>query len=109
MQLDQQVMDQQSTLEKAGVPGFYVTNKPQDIRLQMYLLDFIVRLSHVEIPSWYEFLFSDTTFSDSDLDTNLTCYRDGLSQTAIGPNMKSTDLNGCKGITHTALQLVIWS
>ncbi|XP_045197356.2 protein DGCR6-like [Mercenaria mercenaria] len=51
MQLDQKVMDQQSTLEKAGVQGFYVTNKPQDIRLQMYLLEFIVRLSQLEMPS----------------------------------------------------------
>lgn len=51
MELDQKVMDQQSTLEKAGVPGFYVTNKPQDIRVQMFLLDFIVRLSQMEIPS----------------------------------------------------------
>ncbi|KAH3727977.1 hypothetical protein DPMN_053923 [Dreissena polymorpha] len=51
MELDQKVMDQQSTLEKAGVPGFYVTNKPLDIRMQMYLLDFIVRLSKLEIPS----------------------------------------------------------
>lgn len=50
MQLDQKVMDQQSTLEKAGVQGFYVTNNPQDIRLQMYLLEFIVKLSQLEIP-----------------------------------------------------------
>ena len=51
MELDQKVMDQQSTLEKAGVPGFYVTNKPQDIRMQMYLLDFIVRLSKLDMPT----------------------------------------------------------
>ncbi|KAL4233068.1 Protein dgcr6 [Mactra antiquata] len=50
MQLDQKVMDQQSTLEKAGVPGFSVTNKPQDIKVQMYLLEFIVRLSQLEMP-----------------------------------------------------------
>jgi len=43
--LDQKVMDQQSLLEKAGIPGFVVTNDPQEIRLQMYLLDFITRLS----------------------------------------------------------------
>ncbi|WAR08387.1 DGCR6-like protein [Mya arenaria] len=51
LELDQKVMDQQSTLEKAGVSGFCVTNKPLDIRMQMYLLDFIVRLSKLEMPS----------------------------------------------------------
>ena len=51
MELDQKVMDQQSTLEKAGVPGFFVTNKPNDLRVQMFLLDFIVRLAQLEIPS----------------------------------------------------------
>ncbi|XP_074662082.1 protein DGCR6-like [Tubulanus polymorphus] len=51
LELDQKVMDQQSILEKAGVPGFYVTNNPQDLRLQMYLLDFITRISNMEIPT----------------------------------------------------------
>ena len=51
MELDQKVMDQQSTLEKAGVPGFFVTNNPTDIRLQMYLLAFILRLADVDVPS----------------------------------------------------------
>ncbi|XP_074109919.1 gonadal protein gdl [Cotesia typhae] len=50
MQLDQKVADQQSTLEKAGVPGFYVTNNPAEIQLQMRLCDFIIRLSKMEIP-----------------------------------------------------------
>ncbi|GFQ89607.1 protein DGCR6 [Trichonephila clavata] len=45
MELDQTVSDQQITLEKVGVPGFYVTNKPTDVKLQMYLLDFIRILS----------------------------------------------------------------
>jgi len=45
MELDQKLMDQQSMLEKAGVPGFYVTNSKLDVRLQMYLLEFIVRLA----------------------------------------------------------------
>lgn len=40
-----QVRDQQSTLEKAGVPGFYVTDNSKEIKIQMYLLDFIIRLS----------------------------------------------------------------
>lgn len=50
MELDQKMMDQQSTLEKAGVPGFYVTNNPVEIQLQMRLCDFIIRLSKMEIP-----------------------------------------------------------
>ena len=44
LQLDQLVADQQSTLEKAGVPGFYSTSNPQEIRVQMYLLEFILKL-----------------------------------------------------------------
>ncbi|XP_011416515.3 protein DGCR6 [Magallana gigas] len=48
MELDQKVMDQQVMLEKAGVPGFYVTNKSIDVRIQMYLLDFITRLGHMQ-------------------------------------------------------------
>lgn len=51
MELDQKVMDQQVTLEKAGVPGFYVTNNPAEIRLQIYLLEFIVRLRNTELPT----------------------------------------------------------
>ncbi|XP_077540445.1 gonadal protein gdl isoform X2 [Haemaphysalis longicornis] len=43
-QLDQCVSDQQVTLEKAGVPGFFVTNSPTEISIQMYLLQFILRL-----------------------------------------------------------------
>ena len=40
-----QVSEQQVILEKAGVPGFYVTNDPQEIRLQLYLLRFISEIS----------------------------------------------------------------
>ncbi|ELU18223.1 hypothetical protein CAPTEDRAFT_171486 [Capitella teleta] len=46
--LDQQLSQQQSTLERAGVPGFHVTNDSTEIRLQMYLLDFISRLPSPE-------------------------------------------------------------
>lgn len=28
-EVDQKVIDQQNTLEKAGVPGFYITTNPQ--------------------------------------------------------------------------------
>ncbi|XP_064628665.1 protein DGCR6-like [Lineus longissimus] len=51
MELDQKTMDQQVMLEKAGVLGFFVTNDPKEVRLQMYLLDFITRLSHMDLPS----------------------------------------------------------
>nr|CAG4650576.1 EOG090X0GJG [Sida crystallina] len=44
LQLDQVVSEQQSTLEKAGIPGFYLTSNPQEIRVQMYLLEFIAQL-----------------------------------------------------------------
>ena len=45
-QLDQKVSDQQVTLERAGVPGFFVTNNPKEIQVQMYLLDMIVRIGN---------------------------------------------------------------
>ncbi|XP_055598429.1 gonadal protein gdl-like [Uranotaenia lowii] len=48
LHLDQKVKDQQSTLEKAGVPGFYVTDNPKEIKIQMYLLDFILRLGRLK-------------------------------------------------------------
>jgi hypothetical protein len=48
LHLDQKVKDQQSTLEKAGVPGFYVTENPKEIKIQMHLLDFILRLSKLK-------------------------------------------------------------
>ncbi|XP_076249661.1 gonadal protein gdl isoform X2 [Calliopsis andreniformis] len=51
LQLDQKVADQQSILEKAGVPGFYVTNNPIEIQVQMRLCDFIIRLSKMEVPA----------------------------------------------------------
>ncbi|XP_015788271.1 protein DGCR6 [Tetranychus urticae] len=46
MELDQIVSDQQVTLERAGVPGFHVTNKPNEIKLQMHFLQFILSLKH---------------------------------------------------------------
>ncbi|KAM9328891.1 protein DGCR6 [Gastrophryne carolinensis] len=44
LELDQKVIDQQSTLEKAGVSGFYVTTNPQELTLQMNLLELIRKL-----------------------------------------------------------------
>ncbi|ESO06159.1 hypothetical protein HELRODRAFT_64765 [Helobdella robusta] len=49
--LDQKIIDQQSMLEKAGIPGFVVTVVPIEIQLQMYLLEFIFRLKQVECPA----------------------------------------------------------
>ncbi|XP_066991834.1 gonadal protein gdl [Anabrus simplex] len=50
LQLDQKVSEQQVLLEKAGVPGFFVTNNPIEIKVQMHLLDFILRLSKMNKP-----------------------------------------------------------
>ncbi len=44
LQLDQKVTEQQQTLERAGVPGFRVTNNPTEIKVQMHVVDFIRRL-----------------------------------------------------------------
>ncbi|XP_072658034.1 protein DGCR6L [Canis lupus baileyi] len=44
LELDRKVADQQSTLEKAGVAGFYVTTNPQELTLQMNLLELIRKL-----------------------------------------------------------------
>lgn len=43
-----QVKDQQSTLNQAGVPGFYIADNPKEIKIQMHLLDFILRLSRLK-------------------------------------------------------------
>eukprot|EP00092_Neocalanus_flemingeri_P051746 GFUD01060296.1.p1 GENE.GFUD01060296.1~~GFUD01060296.1.p1 ORF type:complete len:169 (-),score=72.57 GFUD01060296.1:40-546(-) len=45
-QLDQKVSDQQVTLERAGVPGFFVTNNPTEVQVQMFLLEFIVKIGN---------------------------------------------------------------
>ncbi|KAF5273616.1 hypothetical protein FQR65_LT04615 [Abscondita terminalis] len=51
IQLDEKVTDQQQTLEQAGVPGFYVTSNSLEIKVQMHLLDFILRLSKMTVPT----------------------------------------------------------
>lgn len=43
MDLDQVLSEQQVTLEKTGVAGFHVTNQPNEIKIQMYILNFIFR------------------------------------------------------------------
>lgn len=48
LHLDAKVRDQQATLEKANVPGFFVTDNPKEINIQMHLVDFILRLSRLK-------------------------------------------------------------
>lgn len=50
-EIDQKVIDQQNTLEKAGVPGFYVTTNPQELTVQMNLLELILKLQQKESQS----------------------------------------------------------
>lgn len=50
-EMDQKVTDQQNTLEKAGVPGFYVTTNPQELTMQMNLLELILKLQQKESQS----------------------------------------------------------
>ncbi|XP_077690982.1 protein DGCR6-like isoform X1 [Eretmochelys imbricata] len=49
LELDQKVVDQQSTLEKAGVSGFYITTNPQELTLQINLLELIRKLQQKEL------------------------------------------------------------
>ncbi|KPP61590.1 protein DGCR6-like [Scleropages formosus] len=48
VEMDQKVVDQQNTLEKAGVPGFYRTTNPQELNMQMNLLELILKLQQKE-------------------------------------------------------------
>lgn len=50
-EIDQKVIDQQNTLEKAGVPGFYITTNPQELMMQMNLLELILKLQQKESQS----------------------------------------------------------
>ncbi|KAK2899201.1 hypothetical protein Q8A67_010619 [Cirrhinus molitorella] len=47
-EMDQKVLDQQNTLEKAGVPGFFITTNPQEVMMQMNLLELILKLQQKE-------------------------------------------------------------
>ena len=48
LQLDKKVSEQQLTLEKAGVAGFFETKNPVEIKVQMLLIDFICQLEKKE-------------------------------------------------------------
>ncbi|TGZ65549.1 hypothetical protein CRM22_005816 [Opisthorchis felineus] len=49
--LDGRVMEQQSALEQIGCPLFIRTTNPHQIRIQMRVLDWIMRLSHRPLPT----------------------------------------------------------
>ncbi len=48
LDLDSLVSQQQMTLERAGVPKFFVTNKAEEVRFQMHLIDFIERVKSLK-------------------------------------------------------------
>ncbi|CAH8594198.1 unnamed protein product [Heterobilharzia americana] len=49
--LDGRVVEQQLALEQLGVPAFIRTTNSQIIKIQMKILDWIVRLTHRSLPS----------------------------------------------------------
>jgi hypothetical protein len=49
-ELDKKVTEQQDTMKKAGVPGFYLTNDPVDLKIQMYIFEFIQNLGSMNLP-----------------------------------------------------------
>ncbi|XP_030215660.1 protein DGCR6 isoform X2 [Gadus morhua] len=50
-EMDQKVIDQQNTLEAAGVAGFFITTNPQELTMQMNLLELILKLQQKESQS----------------------------------------------------------
>lgn len=46
-EFDRKITEQQETLQKSGVYGFFISKNPKDIKIQMYLLSFIQRLSQI--------------------------------------------------------------
>ena len=44
LDLDQKLLDQQQTLETAGVPGFYTTSNPEEVGFQMKLIAIIFEM-----------------------------------------------------------------
>lgn len=47
-----QVEEQQSTLQQAGVPGFHITSNPMEIKVQMYIMGFIMKIGGIKFPHW---------------------------------------------------------
>ena len=50
-EFDQKVVEQQDTMRKAGVPGFQVTRNSFELKIQMYILKFIQRMSLIQLPT----------------------------------------------------------
>lgn len=49
LNLDGNVKDQQTTLMKANVPGFFETSNPQEVLIQMHLCAMIFRLEKLNV------------------------------------------------------------
>lgn len=49
LDLDENVKDQQATLMKANVPGFFETSNPQEVLIQMHLCAMIFRLEKLNV------------------------------------------------------------
>ncbi|CAL8070553.1 unnamed protein product [Calicophoron daubneyi] len=49
--MDGRVIEQQTALEQAGLPMFFATTNPQLIRVQMRMLDWIMRLARRPLPA----------------------------------------------------------
>ncbi|RMZ97886.1 DGCR6L isoform X2 [Brachionus plicatilis] len=47
---DNKVLEQQETMNQAGVPYFFVTQNPNDLKMQMYVLKMIQKLSGMKMP-----------------------------------------------------------
>lgn len=45
LDLDQKMLEQQTRLEKIGLPCMFATTKPQDIRLQMFIIEYLQQIS----------------------------------------------------------------
>jgi uncharacterized coiled-coil protein SlyX len=48
LSLDQLLTEQQSTLQRAGVPLMFITNRSEDVQLQMQVLEWTQRLAALE-------------------------------------------------------------
>ncbi|KAK4307180.1 hypothetical protein Pmani_021031 [Petrolisthes manimaculis] len=48
--LDQKVAEQQTTMQQVGVPGFHQTQNPKELKVQMYIMEFIVKIAGIKVP-----------------------------------------------------------
>lgn len=47
---DNKVLEQQETMSQAGVPNFFATQNPNDLKMQIYVLKMIQKLSKMKLP-----------------------------------------------------------